>query len=63
MELFHVGDAAALPEIADADLPGARLSRRARPGVPDAEIAARAAETDADLVVLATAGRSAVPAA
>jgi len=60
VELFHVGDAADLPAIAEADLPGARLSRLARPGVPDAEIAARAAETDADLVVLATAGRGGV---
>jgi nucleotide-binding universal stress UspA family protein len=60
VELFHVGEAADMPEIPDADLPGARLARLARPGVPDAEIAARATETDADLVVLASAGREGV---
>ena len=60
VELFHVGDAADMPEIPDADLPGARLGRLVRPGVPDAEIAARATETAADLVVLASAGRTGV---
>ncbi len=58
VELFHVGTAADMPDIADAELPNARLRRLAREGVPADEIAGRAAEIDADLLVLANAGRS-----
>jgi nucleotide-binding universal stress UspA family protein len=57
VELLHVGDSWAAPEIPDALLPAARLSRRTLPGDPAEVIAARAEEIDADLILLACEGR------
>lgn len=58
VELLHLGAEADAPAIPDEDLPRAKVTRASRAGDPAAEIATRATEIDADLVVLATAGRS-----
>lgn len=60
VELCHVGAEGDAPDIADAELPGARLRRLTRTGEPGEVIAARAREIEADLIVLATAGRAGV---
>ncbi len=58
VELFHVGDDGAAPDVPDEDLPNARLRRVSRSGDAAEEIVRRAKENDADLVVLATQGRT-----
>jgi nucleotide-binding universal stress UspA family protein len=58
VELFHVGDDGTAPEVPDDVLPNARVLRASRPGDPAEEIVRRAGETGANLIVLATAGRT-----
>jgi nucleotide-binding universal stress UspA family protein len=60
VELFHVGDDGAAPDVPDEDLPNVRLRRVSRSGDAAEEIVRRAKENDADLVVLATQGRTGI---
>lgn len=57
VDLLHVGPAEAMPHIPDAHLPAAKLTRTTRTGDAATEIARRADEIDADVIVLATEGR------